>query len=324
LAKKNHPVPYGYEYIKSFGDVDLFKNKYFLPLGFTYDNFIYLKDFAKLEQYQKDEALLKGFVTQGDDNKLKNYKNILTKLNNYLKINDEYIKLKYNYSNYSNNNKNNIEIILEKNKNNYNFTSNMILNIILKSTKDTIGKIYWKTKTKEFCEENSSEIEIINGEKTYNFNNFYRFNLNPSEILAFRLVIDGKKDEAPIIKNISARARTIENITPYFNDIYDLKKNTFNITSYTNSYFLGDILLDKSKLLFFSIPYDKGWHAVVDGNEVPIEKVNIGFMGIFLDKGYHKIELKYMPPLLIPGIVISLLSIIIFLVLLRNKNIFSK
>ena len=49
LAKKNDSIPYGYEYIKSFGDVDLYKNKYFLPLGFTYDNFIYLKDFAKLE-----------------------------------------------------------------------------------------------------------------------------------------------------------------------------------------------------------------------------------------------------------------------------------
>ncbi len=238
LAKKNDSIPYGYEYIKSFGDVDLFKNKYFLPLGFTYDNFIYFKDFAKLETYQKDEALLKGFVAHEDNIKLKNYENIFNSLNNYLKTKDEYLKIKYNYNNILNNNKNIFNIIL-KNNDNYNFNSNTSLNIILKSTKDTMGKIYWKTKTKEFCEENSSEIEIINGEKTYNFNNFYRFNLNPYEILAFRLVIEGKKDEAPIIKNISARARTIENITPYFNDIYELKKNRIEYNIIYEQLFFG-------------------------------------------------------------------------------------
>jgi len=325
FAKKNASIPYGYEYIKSFGDIDVFKNKYFLPLGFTYDKFIYFKDFAKLEQYQKDEALLKGFVFDRDDIILKNYENILNKLNNYLKTNDEYILLKYYVNNALNSDKNIIDINLKiDKKNHYNYTSNIILSIILKSAKDTVGQIYWKTKTKDFCEDNAKKIEIRKGEKTFNFNYNYKLNLNPSDILAFRLVIEGEKNEGPIIKNISAKTRTIENIKSYFDDIDNLKQNVLNITSYTNSYFSGDISIDKSKLLFLSIPYDKGWHAIVDGNEVPTEKVSIGFTGIFLDGGYHRIELKYIPPLLIPGIVVSLLSIIIFFFLLRNKNICSK
>ena len=35
-------------------------------------------------------------------------------------------------------------------------------------------------------------------------------------------------------------------------------------------------------------------------------------MGIFLNKGFHTVELKYIPPFLIAGMVVSLLSLIIF------------
>ena len=38
-----------------------------------------------------------------------------------------------------------------------------------------------------------------------------------------------------------------------------------------------------------------GWHAYVDGQEVEIETVNQCFMGIPLEKGNHKVELKFVP-----------------------------
>jgi uncharacterized membrane protein YfhO len=74
---------------------------------------------------------------------------------------------------------------------------------------------------------------------------------------------------------------------------------------------VGDITLDNNKLLFLSIPYDKGWHVKVDGKAANIEKVTIGFMGIFLNKGFNTVELQYTPPFLIAGMAVSLLSIII-------------
>jgi uncharacterized membrane protein YfhO len=325
LAKKSNSIPYGYEHIKSFGDVYIYKNKYFLPLGFTYDKFIYFKDYVNLEKYQKDEILLKGFVYDEKNNKINNYENIIKNINNYLKPIEENISYDYiiNKKLIDSGNKyeNIIDINLKINPDShYNKNSNLSLSIILKSPKDTIGQIYWKTKTQDFCEENSGKIEINTGEQTCNFNKNYRINLNPSEILGFRLVIEGGKDDWLTIKNISINSRTIENLKPYFDDIYKLKQNVLNIKTYTNSYILGDISLDKSKLLFLSIPYDKGWHAIVDGNEMPTEKVNVGFTGIFLEKGYHKIELKYMPPLMIAGIVVSLLSIIICFVHFKISN----
>ena len=50
-------------------------------------------------------------------------------------------------------------------------------------------------------------------------------------------------------------------------------------------------------MVFFSIPYDFGWKATVNGVSKPVERVNYGFAGILLEPGSHKIELKYEPPL---------------------------
>lgn len=52
-------------------------------------------------------------------------------------------------------------------------------------------------------------------------------------------------------------------------------------------------------MLLFSIPFDKGWTAKVDGAAVPLERVDIGFMGLVLEKGEHRVELEYRVPSLI-------------------------
>ena len=66
LAKSGSAIPFGYEYVTAFGDVHIFKNKYSLPLGFTYDAYMTVNDFNKLPSHQKDEVLLKAFVTDSD------------------------------------------------------------------------------------------------------------------------------------------------------------------------------------------------------------------------------------------------------------------
>ena len=45
-----------------------------------------------------------------------------------------------------------------------------------------------------------------------------------------------------------------------------------------NTGFTADITRDKENLVFFSVPYDKGWSATVNGEPAEIEKVNAGFM----------------------------------------------
>jgi uncharacterized membrane protein YfhO len=107
-------------------------------------------------------------------------------------------------------------------------------------------------------------------------------------------------------------AKLPQDMTLYVEDIKNLKKNTMQIRKFSNDNIVGDITLDKNKLLFLSIPYDKGWQIKVDGKKAKTEKINIGFIGVFLNKGFHTVELKYTPPFLIAGMVVSLLSLILF------------
>lgn len=71
---------------------------------------------------------------------------------------------------------------------------------------------------------------------------------------------------------------------------------------------------EDSTLLLF-VPYDEGWSARVDGRKVkPVKTLNC-FLGIPLDAGVHEITLSYFPKGLFLGILCSILSLCLFLLL---------
>ena len=86
----------------------------------------------------------------------------------------------------------------------------------------------------------------------------------------------------------------------------------------------GNITLTQSKLLCLSMPYANGWTAYVDGEKAELLKVNGMYCGLMLDPGEHNIELRYQTPGLKYGLVISIISIVIFMFFLfkslKNNN----
>lgn len=76
----------------------------------------------------------------------------------------------------------------------------------------------------------------------------------------------------------------------------------------------ADVKFDKDQLIFFSVPYEKGFHATVNSSDVKIEKVNIGFMAVRVPGGQKSvIEFKFITPGLIPGLILTSTSITIYL-----------
>ncbi len=79
-----------------------------------------------------------------------------------------------------------------------------------------------------------------------------------------------------------------------FSQIVDEKKNqALTITSFTQKKIKGKIMVTSPKMLFFSIPFDTGWHASVNGSPAKLIKANIGFMGLLLTPGDYEVELTY-------------------------------
>ena len=73
-----------------------------------------------------------------------------------------------------------------------------------------------------------------------------------------------------------------------------LENSSLKIDSYSGDIVTGTVNTGAESLLFLSMPYDRGWRAYVDGEEVEtIKNVNIGFTGIRVPAGEHQLELKY-------------------------------
>jgi len=193
---------FGFDSLTQLGDVKIYKNHFFLPLGFTYDTYIPLKEFKKLSVLQKQFILFRAFVAE------------------------------------------------------------------------------------EPLDPRFSKFKAISSGDTAN-------NYNWNELAA----------------DINAR-----------------KADTLQIALFSNNRIKGSIDLKKTKLLFFSIPYDKGWHGRVDGKDTEPVLSNIGFLGFCLDPGKHAVELFYKPPYFNLSIVVSVIGLLIYFLLigltffLRKKN----
>ena len=99
-----------------------------------------------------------------------------------------------------------------------------------------------------------------------------------------------------------------------------LGKETLQNISIDNNIIKGDITVSDKKLLNMTVPYSSGWTIYVDGKKVPSYKTNGMFIGTYLEKGHHNIELRYTTPGFKLGCIISILSIILLIISLQIRR----
>ncbi len=75
---------------------------------------------------------------------------------------------------------------------------------------------------------------------------------------------------------------------------------------YNSRGFESHITLDKGNYVFYSVPYDEGWTAYVNGKQTEIKRVNKGFVAVLAPEGENVIEFCYETPGLMLGINITL------------------
>lgn len=178
----------GYRSLAAVGDVRIYQNDFFLPLGFAYDTFVPASDFSKLTTEQKDRVILKALVI--DDAEQDRFRGLL------------------------------------------------------------------------------------------------------------RLTLDNVPTAYPISATLS--------------DLSARKSAALSMTGHSENKISGTIKLDKREVLFFSIPFDVGWSALVDGEPAHLEKVDFGLTGILLDKGEHVVELTFRPRFLTLGLIVSSTALLLY------------
>nr|MDE6708351.1 YfhO family protein [Oscillospiraceae bacterium] len=83
--------------------------------------------------------------------------------------------------------------------------------------------------------------------------------------------------------------------------------------NYNANGFSASINLEQPKLVFFSVPYEKGWTAKINHQPVAIEKVSNGFMAVRCEAGENEIVFSYELTGLKTGALITLIGILLFI-----------
>lgn len=93
------------------------------------------------------------------------------------------------------------------------------------------------------------------------------------------------------------------------------KQSTAFDTEWTTTGFSCKIAPSKQELLFFSVPAEKGFTATIDGRVTKIYEVNCGLSAILVSEGEHEVIFKYIPEGLYFGIILSIISTLILLII---------
>ena len=96
---------------------------------------------------------------------------------------------------------------------------------------------------------------------------------------------------------------------------------TFNVKHEND--LTGTFTAEPGQCILFTLPWDEGWTAYIDGKPVPIHKTWDLFMSIDAPEGQHTWEMKFFPAWMDYGLIISgiaLLGLVVFMIVWTRRS----
>ena len=155
----------------------------------------------------------------------------------------------------------------------------------------------------------------INGQNVGKYFDFYRWDISyagtyqPGDIVTIELILEENEVILPEGYFYYESLDTVHEASCM------AKKESVNINRLSNSRFHGSFTSDDSQTLIFTIPYDSGWHLVLDQKTVKARKALDALLAIDVPAGSHTFELYYIPSGMGLGIILAasaLLTAIMF------------
>lgn len=353
IKNGNNTIPYGYTKLEDYnGKSEIYVNNYSLPFAVLYDNYITLEEYNKMTPLEKESSLLKTTALQNEEIQNTNIEhsdtvvqeikeNIIQEVD--YNIIDKNQILQDTQIVVKDTKKNEIEIEIKEVKNSelylyidniqyIPYTKEETINMSLGNKYTLIDYNKAKEKYKWYQQDYSYTITTIFNEKTtsknvqdyktspYYFKNDQMLvNLGYYDAISGTITLRFSKVGTYDLSSIQILAVSMED---YEEDIKELKKSNFETISYENGYMKENVNVEASGILQFSTMYNRGWKVYVDGEQVDTFESNKYFLGIYITKGEHIVELKYETPYLKVGAVISISGIIILggVTLFKRKN----
>ncbi len=106
----------------------------------------------------------------------------------------------------------------------------------------------------------------------------------------------------------------------------NLNDEGLQVTNYSSTEIEGTIDVQNDGTFLTSIPYEKGWTLYVDGEKTETKSAMDVFLAADLTKGTHNIRLVYSPEGFVPGVVVAVIALLVFIAMcvldfLKKKGI---
>ncbi len=288
----------GYELVSSESGLNIYKNENVLPLGFATANVMSYEDFEKLNFAVQQEALLNVIVADTQTN------------NNFIQRTE---KVDFDYSE-----------ILEND--NVKLEDDGSLSVSVKDTlkisydlpekyKDKIILIRFKMNNSMAKKDLAITINGVKNKLTANTWKYY----NGNEVFDYVLA---SKDQKSLTFSFTEGSYNLSDFETYVLDYAYIENVSNNVSRFMidtdktiGDKIIGQVNVIEDSYFMLTIPYDKGFEILVDGNAVKYEKVDNGYVGFKLEKGNHEIEVEYKAPMKNVSLGISGAGIIVFIII---------
>lgn len=314
------------------GSYSVYQNENALPFGFTYDSFISRSEYEKLSAVEKQQAILQSIVLE-DSTFPEGTPEFCDEKISYSMDSEENVKFEDG------------KIVVTE--------AGTSVTLHFQGMADTENYLEWKNLNVDPYSPLEQNAESLDTMKPYDRNRIKSLNRGYREAEAATITVEAgdieKQNQFRTNRSTSYSGRHdfIYNMG-YQKEALSSMKITFqtpgeytfdelniicqpletlqtavaqrseatlsNVKESTNQ-ISGSIQLSDPKILCMSIPYSKGFHAMVDGKETDIKQANTMMMAIELPKGEHEIVITYETPYLKVGCMLLMVGMILLILI---------
>lgn len=282
-----------YEAMDQEGDVTVYRNKYYLPIGFMVKDSIKDWDIKSSNPFDVQEGFLSHATTMNE--KVFTLVKETNKSYVNMTIGSEY----GNRSNYKNGN------------------SSQVGSAKITFTAEKTAQMYLYMSAN-----NTDQIEVLLDKKSN------KYDSRRGQIVDLGIVTEGTSFDVSFEVKAADGGYYVLKVVTFDEELFasayrELSDEIFTVSDFSDTRIEGTIEAKQDGSLFMSIPYEKGWQAKVDGKITKIIPIENAMISLPITEGYHKVELHYTVNGFKIGLIISSSSIVLLLIYyfyLRKKT----
>lgn len=113
------------------------------------------------------------------------------------------------------------------------------------------------------------------------------------------------------VKNCTLEAVSYNSLSAWTENVNRVNLEDVHISGSNVS---GEISAPEAGILALNIPYNSGWHCIIDGQETPVFCVSEMFCGVAVQPGNHHVQFYYQNNAFVVGAVVSVLSLAVLVI----------